>query len=198
METLKGFKRPKKTATPALRKSIWELYIGFGVQEATCPLCGLYKINQSINSAFEAAHVVARKFMDDEDTLSVYYLFPSCAVCNNECRDQCIFDFLYNRQRHIPLKRMIMAIFNAYVAQHDHELAMESRMAWMILARLYGKQRYPAGGGIVNEKAIYEIARAAQYAQLVEKGAKLVRELENNALHMRQLLECDIKPLTLI
>ena len=202
--------------TPAVKKVIWDMYIGMGVQEAFCPLCGMNRIHQKTNSGFEAAHVIARKWFlphaprkggagkEQYDytsssaaaagAASIYYLFPSCAACNNECADHCLLDYLYCRNRLAPLRRFIMAVFNTFTTEHQHELRTEERMAWLILDRLYGADRWKAGGGIQNAKAIYEIARVEQYHQLVQQTASLTKQLQEAAYAMTILVEADIKP----
>lgn len=183
------------SASPTLRKAIWEMYIGVGIKEAICPLCGLNRIQGNVNSGFECAHVVARNWMTEE--LSVYYMFPSCTVCNNECREMCVLDFLYVRQRIVPLRRIVMAIYQRYVVEYEHELAVENRMIHLILDHLYGPRRFPAGGGIQNRKQIYEIARTEQYQWLLERGAQLEKQLGEIQTQRRGLLEENIKPLRL-
>ena len=183
-----------KHVTPALRRAIWDLYVGIGVKETLCPLCGLNKIQApSQNSGFEAAHMVARKFLVEE--LSIFYLVPSCKVCNNECTDRCVLDFLWVRARLVALRRIIMIVYEAFLAHHAHELAPEDCMAWRVLEHLYGPSRHPAGGGIINTKAIYEIARIEQHAALVKQGAALAAQQEALSKQMRALMEVEIRPM---
>jgi hypothetical protein len=211
---LKPFLGPKKrrrngadglTVTPALKKAIWDMYIGIGVQEAFCPLCGTNRLNQRTNSGFEAAHIIANKWFYAAGAAAatvttasaVYYLFPSCSSCNNLCRDYSIFDYLYCQNQLKPLRRMIMAVFNAFVTEHEHELHAEDRMAWLVLDRLYGggpNGRWKAGGGIQNAKQIYEIARVEQYHCLVQQTAALTRQLQETATTMERLMTSEIKP----
>ena len=107
----------------------------------------------------------------------------------------CVLDFLWVRARITALRRIIMTIYTAFVTQHAHELAPADRMAWRVLEHLFGPSRYPAGGGIVNTKASYEIARAEQYAALVEEAARYAQEQQALALQLRALTEVDIKPM---
>jgi hypothetical protein len=189
-----GFFAPKKQATSVssnLKKAVWDLYVGIGVQESTCVLCGLNKITNNVNSGFECAHIVARNFLTED--LSVYYLFPSCAACNNQCRDLCIFDFLYCRQRIVQLRRAILAIYKRYLVEHTHELRREDRMAPTILNHLYGPERFPAGGGIQNRQSIYEIARTEQYQYLIEQSAEVEKKACDIQGDRRFLMEMEIK-----
>ena len=182
------------SVTPTLKRAIWDLHFGVGVKETLCPLCGLNKIyGTTQNSGFEAAHVVARKFLVEE--LSIFYLVPSCKVCNNECADMCIFDFLWVRSRVAALRRIIMTIHGAFLAQHAHELAPQDQIAWRVMEFLFGPLRHPAGGGIVNTKAIYEIARIEQLTALVEESAKLAAKQQALATQMRALMESEIRPM---
>jgi hypothetical protein len=182
-----------QAVTPALKRAIWDLHVGPGQKEALCPLCGISKIYATQNSGFQGAHIVARNFFIGE--LTIYSVVPSCAGCNNECENMCVLDFLWVRARVSTLRRIIMTIYTAFVTQHAHELAPQDRMAWRVLEHLFGPSRYPAGGGIVNTKAIYEIARAEQYAALVEEAAKLAAQQEAIILQLRALTEADIKPM---
>jgi len=183
----------RKAVTPTLKRAIWDLHVGPGVKEALCPLCGVHGINATQNSGFEAAHIVARKFFVGD--LNLFSFVPSCGGCNNECEDLCVLDFLWVRARLSPLRRIIMTIYNAFMAQHAHELAYADRMAWRVLEHLYGPSRYPAGGGIVNTKAIYEIARAEQYFALVEECMALAAKQQALAIQLRALTEAIIQPM---
>jgi hypothetical protein len=129
----------------------------------------------------------------------VYYLFPTCSSCNNLCRDYSIFDHLYCQNQLKSLRRMIMAVFNAFVTEHEHELHADDRMAWLVLDRLYGggpNGRWKAGGGIQNAKQIYEIARVEQYHQLVQQTTALSVKLQEVAVAMERLMTSEIKPYT--
>lgn len=191
-----GSKKASSNITPALKKAVWDFYMGIGVQKALCSMCGINTLLANTNSGFECAHVVARNFFYED--LNVYYLFPSCSVCNNQCREMCVWDFLYVRGRLGPLRKAIMAIYTAYLVEHEHELAPQDRMAHLILDHLYGQKRFPLKGGIENTRQIYEIARIAQYEYLREQSAALERQLEEIQIQRRQLMEADIKPMRLI
>jgi hypothetical protein len=182
-----------KTVSAVLKRQVWELHLGRGVQEADCPLCKRNRIAQNKNSGFEAAHIIARKWFTEEN-MSIYYAYPSCSGCNNECRDMCLLDYLFVRHRLDELRRLIMAIFNLYVTEHVHEMAAEQRVAWKVLDRLYGPETWKCSGGIQNTKAIYELARAEQYQSLVNRAAEQTRALEETSKEMRALMESEIKP----
>lgn len=171
------------------------MYMGVGVQEAPCTLCGINRIKSNVNSGFECAHIVARNYMTEQ--LTVYYMFPSCATCNNECRDMCVLDFMWVRGRLAPLRKVIMLIFQRYVVEHEHELAPDQRMAHLVLDNLYGPKRFPAGGGIQNTKQIYEIARAEQYQWLLEQSLQMEKRLGDLQVARQELLEANIRPLRL-
>jgi len=181
--------------TPALKQQIWTFYIGSSIQETPCPLCGLYKIYNNVNSGFEAAHVVARKFNPSE--LNAYYLYPSCSACNNECSDMCLLDYLWARGRFASLRKMITSIYAHFLEEHDRELRNEDRFAWKILDHLYGPLRFKSGGGIQNTRQIYELARVEQHLVLVEKAKVLAQKQEDVAKEMRLLMEGEIKPMML-
>jgi hypothetical protein len=189
------FKKPSSNASPALKKAIWEMYMGLGVQEAPCTLCGIHRIRSNVNSGFECAHIVARNYMTE--SLSVYYMFPSCSVCNNECRDMCVLDFMWVRGRIAPLRKVIMAIFQRFITEHEHELSSDQHMAHLVLDNLYGPKRFPTGGGIQNTKQIYEIARTEQYQSLIDKAVQLERQLGELQRQRQGLLDANIKPMRL-
>jgi len=188
------FKKIRKTITPALKKCIWELYVGIGKQKATCLLCGITEIKNNVNSGFEAAHLVARSFMATQD-LNIYYAIPSCSICNNECENMCVLDFMYGRNRIRDLRMVIMKIYETFITEHGQELDDEQRMAWRVLEYLYGPTRFPAGGGIQNRKQIYELARLEQYSFLVQKSKRLTAELEQTVKEMHLLMTVEIKPM---
>jgi hypothetical protein len=181
--------------TPTLKKAVWEMYVGAGIQEAPCTLCGIHRIKANVNSGFECAHIVARNYLTE--ALTVYYAFPSCSVCNNECHDMCVLDYMWARGRIAALRKVIMVIFQRFVAEHEHELAQDQRMAHLVLDNLYGPKRFPAGGGIQNTKQIYEIARTEQYQSLIERAAQLERQLGELQRQRQGLLEANIKPMRL-
>jgi hypothetical protein len=188
-------KKISNNVTPTLKKIIWDMYVGIGKQEALCGLCGINRIKNNTNSGFEAAHVIARGFLTEE--LTVYYLYPSCSVCNNECKELCVFDFLYARQRIVELRKAIMIIYKRYITEHEHELEPQDRLAHLILDHLYGPKRFPAGGGIQNTKQIYEIARSEQYEYLREQTKELERQLGEIQIQRSWLWDAVIKPMRL-
>jgi len=178
----------------SLKRAVWDMYVGPGVKETLCLLCGIHQINSNLNSGFEAAHVIARKWFANEK-LSVFYLMPSCKSCNNECGDLCILDYLFVCSRIAALRRVIMTIYNAFLTLHIHELAPAERMAWRVMEHLYGPSRFPINGSIVNTKAIYEIARVEQHAALVQEAAQLAAQQQALSIQMRALMEADIRPM---
>lgn len=208
-----------------IRVQIWELHIGVGVKRATCPLCGLSELQgPAQNSGFQACHVVATKFSPASSTnteyesntgktsggnagvaagatistADVFYLFPGCQTCNNECAEQCLLDFLYTRLRYKQLRAFIWSIFSAYTTIHENELAQHEGLCWRVLDHLYGKKRFPAGGGIENTWAIYQMANAEQMKHLNEEISKLSAELAHRITLLNALSNTEIKPMSLI
>ncbi|MBX9637670.1 MAG: hypothetical protein K2Q45_08995 [Nitrosomonas sp.] len=184
-----------KGVTPVLKRQCWERYIGIGILEAACPLCGVRRIHNNINSGFEVAHLISQRYLNED--LTLLYTIPSCAGCNNECSDLSVFDFLYCRGRIKPLKKLIMNVYELFTMMHGDNLVPEHDMAWRVLDHLYGQGKFPAGGGIVNSKQVYEIARYEQYRQLAKESARLARKLEKISNNMGELMECEIKTLQL-
>jgi hypothetical protein len=166
----------RRSISQDLKRAIWDTYIGTHKKEEVCPICSLQKVYQIINSGFEAAHIVAEKFMGDVE-LSVLYLIPSCSSCNNEMRDICLLDYLYVRGRLNQLKRILRIIYNQFISLHV--LNGEDKCIWKILDYLYGKNRFPAGGGLANSTGIYEIARAEQCAIISEQLSTLAEQVQN-------------------
>ena len=170
-------KKRKTSITPALRKAVWDLHIGMGVTEAVCPLCNLNRIYRNTNSGFEAAHIVPDKWMVD-DKLTTLHLFPSCSGCNNDCGTLNIFDYLWCRGFHDVLRRMIWAIFGQYIRERPQE---KNSQAWKVLDHLYGRERYPTEGYIVNCTGIYRLATAVQIQKVSDESTELAAQLKTNA-----------------
>jgi hypothetical protein len=197
MDLLLGSSSKKTPSiTPKLRTQIWETYMGVGVRSDVCPLCGVNQIqNFQSNSGFQACHVVADKWALKE--LNVYYLYPGCATCNNECGDVCLLDFLFARGRLDQLRAMIAAIFKAFSAQHQDQLSFVEGQAWRVLDHLYGPKRFPAGGGIQNTQPIYELARRVQQQLLLERIAILSKQLQELCARLETVASAEIKTMRL-
>lgn len=178
-------KARRTTVTPLLKRRIWDLYIGPGVKQQLCPLCNVYQISLVTNSGYEAAHIVADKYMTEE--LTHHYVYPSCASCNNECRNMCILDYLFTMGRMRELRTVIGKIYRAFDG--------EPQYAWKVLEHLYGPARFPAGGGLVNTKAVYEIARGEQLLVLGEEMTTLSNRLAQLASEFRDVSSAEIKTL---
>lgn len=176
----------------ALKRVVWDTYVGIGVQKTLCHLCMINTIYSNVNSGFECAHIVARTMLTEAP--NVYYLYPACDVCNNQCGTLCVLDFLWARNRLKPLRHAVMAVYKLYVTEHNAELSPQDRMIHVVLDHLYGDRRFPLGGGIVNKKQIYELARIEQYEDLLRESAKMEHELL--ALHQQRkmLMEAEIRP----
>jgi hypothetical protein len=181
-------KKVRRGVSSALKRRIWDTYIGPGIKEQLCPLCNVHRISATVNSGFDAAHIVAEKYLTED--LSHYYLYPSCASCNNECKDMCLLDFLFCIGRIKELRNVINNIYRVFTAEHEPEFV------WKILEHLYG--RFPAGGGLVNTKAIYEIARGEQLKVLATKMSLLAREMETASREFRDVTSAEIKTMKFV
>lgn len=191
------FVKKKTTISQKLRKQIWEMYIGPGKKSAMCPLCEQVEIEgPSKNSGFQAAHIIADKFLADED-LSVFYLFPGCASCNNECADECILDYLLNRLRIDRLSQVIWQIFTVFARLNSFQLSKLEGMAWKVLDFLYGPSKFTAGGGIQNTYEIYKLASAIQLNHLNIELRKATDRVTELAQIIKEVTACEIKPLKL-
>jgi hypothetical protein len=189
-------KKPKSLAiTPLLKKQLWTTYVGDAIKETACPLCGINKVYQFTNSGFEACHIVAKKF--NSEVPSIYYLIVGCSACNNNCADICVLDYLFCCQRINALRKIIQIIYGKFIEEHEHTLARENRLIWNVLDYLYGARRFPAGGGIVNTKPIYEIARSEQLVALSEEIAVVSQSLVRLSKEYALVAECEIKPMKL-
>ena len=190
------FKKPRTNADINLKKIIWDRYIGPGVKETLCPLCSTFKIENSVNSGFVAAHLVAAKFICEEK-LNVFHVYPSCSSCNSECGDLTVFDYLFCRQRMNALKRLLNSIYRVFMEENGHNMSSEYNLIWKVLDHLYGPKRYPAGGGIINTKPIYEIARGEQLVMLGEKLRDMTLELQRISNEYQLVASSEIKPFML-
>lgn len=179
--------------TTVNRDAVWDLYIGMGVKSALCQLCVIRTIEKNVTCGWQAAHIVASTYFGKEP-LTIYYLYPSCSGCNNQCGTATIFDYLWARQRYGPLRKILLAVYHHYVTEHDDVLAPESRMIHVVLEHLYGKERFPLTGGITNKKQIYELAREAEMDYLRAKCVNLERQLEILHKQRKMLIEAEIKP----
>ena len=193
--TLKKLKYGNTNIPQTLRKAVWEMYIGIGVIETTCPLCGKNKINSNQKSGFQACHIVADKYTYNND-LIVLYLFPGCQSCNLECSDTCLLDFLYFRYRLDALRNMIWNIFQAYIKIHKEELSQHEGLCWKVIQHLYGKETYPAGGGISIhiETDIYKIANSEQADHVTKDINKIAKTLQESVALLHTVTNTEIKP----
>jgi len=179
-------KKRRSGIPPVLRKAVWDIYIGPGVLYTKCPLCGVEELQRNMNSGFQAAHIVADKFMTD--TLTSLYLYPSCEKCNNDCTAMCLLDYLWCRERYDVLRDMIWSIFSHYIRERPTE---KDSQAWKVLDHLYGPGRFPAGGGLVNCKQIYRLCTSVQIEHIMEDCTRLTEEIQRRNKTLKNLLTAD-------
>lgn len=129
---------------------------------------------------------------------NIFYLFPGCQTCNNECAEQCLLDFLYTRLRYKQLRAFIWSVFSTYTTLHEGELAQHEGLCWRVLDHLYGPKRFPAGGGIENRWAIYQLANAEQLKHLNEDIKQLSAQLSQRITLVNTLTSTEIKSTHLI
>lgn len=171
-------KKARHTQTSnELRHGIWDLHIGRAHKTAKCPLCGITSIFRNTTAGFEAGHMIADKFMNNDTKLNAYYLYPCCTSCNLNCRTMCILDYLYCRLRYRELRQCIYALCTLYISDHDN-LDDKNRMWAHILKHLYGPEYWKAGGGLVNEEPIYRMADQEQARWLHDRERQLLLEQE--------------------
>ena len=184
-------KKSRKTVTPDMQKRIWNTHIGTGVKEVPCPLCGINIIKCPNNRcALENAHIVCDKFfMGEPSPLSLY---PSCASCNNRCGEECILDFLFSAGRWKQLEDLIRSVHATFVMQNS-DLPPERLFMHEVMDHLYGWERYKAGGGIVNEFEIYNIARSLHMKELNQEIAALNDRMREKMDEMEMLSKCKAK-----
>lgn len=193
---LQPSKKRFKGITPVLKRQCWERHIGIGVLEAACPVCGINKIYNNVNSGFQLLHVISQRYLNED--LTLLYSYPGCASCNNECSDHTLLDFLFCRGRINQLKKLMMSMYDLFLLSHGDELAEQDRMAWKVIDHLYGPRKFAAGGGLVNRKQILELCRMEQYRVLAKESAKLAKKLAQLGQDMSELMECKIETLNLV
>ena len=176
-----------KKSYAQVRRAVWEMHMGVGVQSAKCILCNTYVVSVNVNSGFEACHIVARCYMSEERPLTRFDLVPGCNVCNNECRDMCLLDYLFVRSRSETLRRVVRTICRCFLEEHGAALLPYQRMGWRILERLYGT---PTGG--IQNSGVYAIARADELEQMTSEIVKCTRKLEDLVSRMNALASTQI------
>ncbi|MDB9801207.1 hypothetical protein OAB94_02395, partial [Flavobacteriaceae bacterium] len=107
---------PSVSAT--LRSAIWDMYAGPNKTSMKCLLCGRVEICRIRIKEWEAAHIVARVYHKNKPRR--YDLIPSCAPCNNQCSDVCVFDYLIGRERYNVLRKMIRVIYQAFKEENPN------------------------------------------------------------------------------
>lgn len=183
--------KKRKPIPPEVRKSVWETHMANGLKEGLCPICkeNVIKSNNT-KAGFECAHILPDRFYTGAPT--PLFLYPSCSTCNSACEDDNLLDYLYQKHKWAELKRVIKTVCNAFITMNP-DLSRDKLAMWKILEQLYGYERWPMGGGIVNESAIYHIARAMHMEQLAKKIDKQTRKLQLLADEMRLLGETPIQ-----
>lgn len=168
-------KKQRGNISNELRLGIWDVYIGRAYKVHKCKLCGISDMGRNTVAGFESAHMIADKWMTDQTKLSIYYLYPSCKTCNLNCNTMCLLDYLFCRYRYRELRECIRAICTTYISDHDN-LDERGRLWAGILKSLYGPDRWKAGGGLVNETKIYDMAEQEQSKWLNEREHALLIE----------------------
>lgn len=179
-----ALKRQRRNIPPEVRKAVWQTHMPPGSKEALCPLCDEVLIRSSTKNGFDCAHIVADKFHKGEHT--VLYLYPSCGTCNNECEDVCLLDYLWNKGSGENLKRMIRSVYKAFLSMNPY-LPIQDRLMWKVLERLYGYERFSAGGGLVNEIPIYMLAQSEHLLMINKQMKEKTEEMEMLATEMQML-----------
>ena len=177
---IKVDKKPRKAVPLQMQKQIWDTHIGSGVKEAACPLCGERLIKAPVNRvSVEMAHIIAEAH-DRGVEPSPLTMYPSCPSCNNRADDMSLFDFLYERCHHKQLVKLIISVHKVFVKlnpdQPEERLFMHNFLAYR-----YGYERYPHGGGIRHEIAIYNLARSIHIQQLNGRILHLNSEIQEIA-----------------
>lgn len=181
-----------KRVPEKLKRAVWDVHVGPLKKEDICPLCGIEKMTLSSICGYEAAHIVSASYISQQ-TLSVLYLLPSCRPCNNKCSNLCLLDFLFENNRLSALKKIIMSIYNAFVELHKDNVEEEDKLAPAILVHLYGKERFPAGGGLQYKSAICEIARVEHLKQIRNEMAVLFKKTGQLTLQAEKLCEREVR-----
>lgn len=187
-QALKKVKKSRKNIPAPIRNQSWDLFMGPGTQRGPCPLCKHHLIENSVLYGFQAAHLTADKWFDDTK-ISIFHCIPSCSSCNGICKVRNTFDYLYEHGRYAIIVDIAMKLFQVYVNQHAQSLQAEDRIAWKIIRKLYGQDAWPAGGGIQNGPAVYNLIRAEQAQTHVNRISDLTKQLQETSVELRSLAE---------
>lgn len=129
--------------------------------------CGKATIRFTENSGWECSHIVADKFAASAPL--AFNVLPACAACNNGMGTRNALEVLWENYKVDALKRVCVAIYNAFVARHGGD-AVDYTM-WRLVCQLYGSDEHLAGGGIscASEKPIYDMLACHQIELIREE-----------------------------
>lgn len=165
----------RKTISPEMRRAVWQAHMPPNTKTAVCAVCCEREISFNSKAGFECAHITADKFYYGEP--SVLYLYPTCQQCNNDCMEDNLLDFVYLRGKHKTLRRMIKSIYDAYSSLNS-DAHPETLVMWKVLDCLYGYERFKSGGYIVNDIAIFNIAKTEHLQMLNKQLTELTQEMD--------------------
>ena len=166
------------------------MHIGQTKKEALCPLCCEATIKKNTSYGFEGAHIVADAYFCG--TANKYAFYPTCKSCNGHMNTICLFDYLFAKGYIRKMNEICWTIFTCYANEHEEEMQKYDGMMWRFIHHFYGSDRYKAGGGIVNERGIYELLRNYQVTMTVQKMHKYNKKLQDASNMVGLLLQCDI------
>ena len=170
----------RSTRVPkTLRLAIWDMYAGTNKCIIKCMMCRGVEMNRIKSKQWEAGHIVAEKFHLKKPCR--YDLIPICPGCNNQCSDICIFDFLWGIERYKSLEHIIRAITNAFIEQNPDQFEDDfNSETWRILKHFYAGDSFRAGGGLMNEKQIYTLAKQLQIQDEMLKISKYSKKIKRS------------------
>jgi len=181
-EEIRLFSKKRKQTTrvsKTLRISIWDMYAGPNNSGMKCMTCNRVELNRTQVKSYEAGHIVAETFHTKKPCR--FDLIPMCPACNNQCSDICVFDYLLARERYKVLSKIIRAIYHAFEEQNPSQFKDEfNSEAWRVLQHFYGGTQFLAGGGLQNERQIYNIAKKIQCEDEWKKIEKYSRKLKES------------------
>lgn len=177
------------------RKLAWDFHYGPLSKEHVCCACDVTKMIRNDKGSWQAAHIVARNYLDDPTLANnVLYLIPCCPGCNLEMGTTCLFNVLWDRGKGTAIKQIAERIYDYYAQMNPQHLLFYEKLMWKLIRGLFGSERHRIGGGIAvrNEERLYRMLMLHQL-QLLEGTVSehLAKIKQSTALMERLLLEAN-------
>lgn len=162
-----------------LRLSVWDMFAGPNKTKIKCFMCGRHELNKTQAKQWDASHIVARHYHRRKPCR--FDLIPACPACNNECSDMTIFDFLWVRERYTQLGKIIRSIYKAFREESPERFEDEfNSEAWLVLQHFYAGKHFLSGGGIVNQRQIFNFVKTIQSQDEYESLRKYTQKIKRS------------------